>query len=183
MTKFGLTVACCPVGLGNEPGQSSSFTWPGNVCNVGVDGLKLADVGPTSEELGADSSSLWRSLILCRSSFRYSIASPRIEALSIYHSRREMLMRINSRIRIKKQTSLMQIIMLQLVTYLSIAVLQVFLYCSKPSWSVKASWLIPNMYVLWWSSFQACVHCLRNITIVKNKLKPAKPRIVKNKKK
>ena len=59
IAKFGLTVACCPVGLGNEPGQSSSLTWPGNVCNVGVDGLKLADVGPTNEELEAnDSSSL-----------------------------------------------------------------------------------------------------------------------------
>jgi hypothetical protein len=30
---------------------------------------------------------------------------------------------------------------------------------------------------------QACVNCLRNTTIVINKLKPEKPRIVKNRKK
>lgn len=76
------TLAAWPFGLGNELGQSSSLMRPGRVGGVGVKGWKLV-VGVNEEPGGVDSNSLWRSLILCRSSFKYSIASPRIEALSI----------------------------------------------------------------------------------------------------
>lgn len=75
-----VTLAGWPFGPGNELGQSSSLTRLGRVSGVGVKGWKLVGGGALE---GDDSSSLCRSLILCRSSFKYSIASPRIEALSI----------------------------------------------------------------------------------------------------
>lgn len=80
--KASLTLAGWPFGLDNELGQSSSLIRQGRVGGVGVKGWKLV-VGVSDEPGGVDSSSLWRLLILCRSSFKYSIASPRIEALSI----------------------------------------------------------------------------------------------------
>lgn len=76
------TLAAWPFGLGIELGQISSFIRLGRVGSVGVEGWKLV-VADSEEPGGVDSNSLWRSLILCRSSFKYSIASPRIEALSI----------------------------------------------------------------------------------------------------
>lgn len=78
-----ITLAGWPFGLGNELGHSLSLIWLGRVDGVGVKGWKL--VGVKEEPGGVDSNSLWRSLILCRSSFKYSIASPRIDALSICH--------------------------------------------------------------------------------------------------
>lgn len=85
--KRGCTLAGWPFGLGKELGQSSSLTWPCSIWVVGVKGWKLV-VGVNEEQGGVDSNSLWRSLILCRSSFKYSIASPRIEALSIYYHKK-----------------------------------------------------------------------------------------------
>lgn len=70
--------------LGKGLEHNSSLTRHGNVGGVGVKGWKLGiDVGGREELGGIESSSFWRSLILCKSSFRYSMASPRIEALSI----------------------------------------------------------------------------------------------------
>jgi hypothetical protein len=80
--REAFTLAAWPFGLGNELGQSSSLIRLGSVGGVGVKGWKLV-VGVNEEPGGVDSNSLWRSLILCRSSFKYSMASPRIEALSI----------------------------------------------------------------------------------------------------
>lgn len=57
------------LGLSKELGQSSSLTRQGRVDGVGVNGWKLVEAG-SKEPGGADSSSLWRSLILCRSSFK-----------------------------------------------------------------------------------------------------------------
>lgn len=81
-----ITLAGWPLGLGNELGHSSSLIRHGSVGGVGVKGWKL-ETGVSEEPTGVDSNSLCRSLILCRSSFRYSIASPRIEALSIYQTK------------------------------------------------------------------------------------------------
>lgn len=74
------------LGLGNEPGQISSLTRQGKVGIVGVNGWKL-EVGCNKDWGVIDSSSFWRSLILCSNSFKYSIASARIEALSIYQQK------------------------------------------------------------------------------------------------
>lgn len=86
-----LTLGCWEVGLGNALGHSSSFTRDGRVGSVGVRGWKLVGVGGSEAVEGDDSSSFWRSLILCSSSFRYSIASPRMEALSIYQLQTETI--------------------------------------------------------------------------------------------
>ena len=67
--KEEFTLAGCPFGLGNELGQSSSLIRLGKVAGVGVKGWKLV-VGVSEELGGFDSNSLWRSLILCRSSFK-----------------------------------------------------------------------------------------------------------------
>lgn len=84
------TLAGWPLGLSSELGQSSSLIRLGKVSGVGVNGWKLG-VGASELPAGTDSSSLWRSLILCRSSLRYSMASPKIEALSICHTRKQMI--------------------------------------------------------------------------------------------
>lgn len=86
-----LTLGCWEVGLGNALGHSSSFTRDGRVGSVGVRGWKLVGVGGSEAVEGGDSSSFWRSLIFCSSSFRYSIASPRMEALSIYQLQTEII--------------------------------------------------------------------------------------------
>jgi hypothetical protein len=82
-----LTLGCLEVGLGNALGHSSSFTRDGRAGSVGVRGRKLVGVGG-SEAVEAgdadDSTSFWSSSIFRSSSFRYSIASPRMEALSIF---------------------------------------------------------------------------------------------------
>jgi hypothetical protein len=83
--KEQLTLAGWLLGLGRLVGQSSSLTLDGRVGRVGVRGLKLVPVGVEggSEEGGVDSSSLCKSFIFWSSSFKYSIASPKIDALSI----------------------------------------------------------------------------------------------------
>lgn len=85
MGELKLTLGSWLFGLGSELDRSSSLTRHGSVGGVGVNGWKLgvaADPGKEEPD-GVDSSSLWRSLILCRSSFKYSIASPRMDARSI----------------------------------------------------------------------------------------------------
>lgn len=89
LRKQVLTLGCCEVGLGNALVHSSSFTRDGRVGSVGVRGWKLVGVGGSEAVEGGDSSSFCRSLIFCSSSFRYSIASPRMEALSIYQLQTE----------------------------------------------------------------------------------------------
>jgi hypothetical protein len=79
-TSKNFTLAGWTFGLG-KLGQSSSLMRLGR---VGVKGWKVLAVGVNADPGGSDSNSLWRLLILCRSSFKYSIASPRIEALSIW---------------------------------------------------------------------------------------------------
>ena len=86
-----LTLGCWEVGLGNALGHTSSFTRDGRVGSVGVSGWKLVGVGGSEAVEGDDSSSFWRSLIFCSSSLRYSIASPRMEALSIYQLQTETI--------------------------------------------------------------------------------------------
>lgn len=81
------TRAGCPVGpdrgLGNGLWASSSLKRAGNPGGVGVKGRKLVDGVRDELAVGVDSSSLLRSFIFCRSSFKYSIASPSIDVLSI----------------------------------------------------------------------------------------------------
>ena len=80
-TKHKLTFAGWPLGLGNELEQSSSLIRDGKFGKVGVKGWQF--VVWFNDEGGVDSSSLWRSFIFCNSSFKYSIASPSIDARSI----------------------------------------------------------------------------------------------------
>ena len=74
-----ITLTGWPLGLGNELRQSSSCI---RVGKLGVKGWRKLEVNE-EPACGVDSNSLWRSPILCRSSFKYSTASPSIEALSI----------------------------------------------------------------------------------------------------